>query len=472
MQELLLISCGLDVHKDSVEACILKANGTSEPETIRKAFTMMRGDILLLRDWLESNGCVNVAMESTGVYWIPVYEILEEASGGMNLCLVNSYHMRNVPGRKSDMSDAEWIATLYMCGLLQKNYVPERGIREMRGYTRYYAKLVRERVRLLNRLEKFLQTHGFKLSSVLSKIDGVSAGRILRKLSEHGYVSVFDVEKCLARGVKMTADEIAYAINGNLTEPSRALLRLQLETLSAHDRYIDEVYAAMLRVASPYTQEIELLSTIPGIDELSAMYIIAEIGTELSAFKTAGHLVSWAGLRPKNDESAGKIKSKSVTKGNYYVKSILCQCAWASTRTRNTRPSNWYWRNVNRLGKKTAIIAVSRKLLVYVYNIIVEKKPYNALLDKIDTAMYNAYKLEAAKKKISMLEGKTNVMRAISLETDRNKRISNDLQSESNIDNNVHGDKKSPVFCSPDAVSGAAAPPRKRGRPRKNPTPV
>lgn len=404
MQQILGISCGLDIHKDIIEACILTANGIGEPDVVRETFTTMRGDLIRLREWLAMQGCSNVAMESTGVYWKPVYEVLEDADG-INLYLVNAQHMRNVPGRKSDKADAEWIASLFMCGLLENSFVPERGIRDLREYTRYYVKLTQERTRLINRIEKLLQTHGFKLSSVLSSIVGVSGLRILEILRERGEVSAASVRSVLARGVKKSAEEIAYAVNGRLAENSRALLGIMLSSLRSYDAQLECVRIEMQYVAEPYWSQIHLLATIPGIDVLSATYIIGEIGVDMSMFiKGASSLCKWAGLSPRDDESAGKIKSNKILKGNPYVKSVLCQCAWATTMTRDTRLSNWYWRNVKRLGQKKTIIAVSRRLLEYAFSMLNTGEIYDTQLDVYDTERLKALKLDSAKKQISMLE--------------------------------------------------------------------
>jgi len=404
MQEILGISCGLDVHKDIIEGCILEVNGTGEPEATYETFTTMRGDLVRLREWLAEHGCPNVAMESTGVYWKPIYEILEDVEG-INLCLVNAQHMHNVPGRKKDKDDAEWIASLYMCGLLNKSFVPEKGVRSLQEYTRYYVKLTQENTRLVNRIEKLLQTHGFKLSSVLSSIVGVSGRRILGILCEHGMVSVAAVESSLARGVKKSAEEIAYAVNGELTQSSQCLLRIMLDGLDWCNEQLAVVRRAIQRAAEPYASGVAILSTIPGIDDLSATYLIGEIGVDMSRFnKGAASLCKWAGLSPRDDESAGKIKSNKILKGNPYVKSILCQCAWAATKTRNTRLSNWYWRNVKRLGQKKAIIAVARKLLVYAFHMLSSGELYDTRLDIADTENLKAMKLASAKQQISMLE--------------------------------------------------------------------
>ena len=392
MQHILDTACGLDIHKDIITACILRANDTDTPDMIRETFTAMRGDLFRLRNWLTVNKCLNVAMESTGVYWKPVYEVLEEIEG-INLCLVNSYHMRNVPGKKDDLKDAKWIAQLHMWGLLEKSFVPDPGIRDLREYARHHVKLVQEGARIVNRIEKLLQSHGFKLSSVLSSIVGVSSTRILEHLCEYVEIDVEHVQMYRERGIKKSSEEIAYAINGKFSHNSQVLLGILLAEYKENQSQVGNSLWVMQRVAEPYMKQIELLSTIPGIDRLSATYIIAEIGVDMTRFHgDAAHLTKWAGLTPRNDESAGKVKSRKILKGNSYTKSILCQCAWATTRTRNTRPSNWYWRNVKRLGQKKAIIAVARKLLVYAFHIISSGEPYDTRLDVIDTEKLNAAK--------------------------------------------------------------------------------
>jgi transposase len=406
-------------------------------------------------------------MESTGIFWKPIYEVLEEVDG-INLCLVNAQHMRNVPGRKTGVADAEWIASLYMCGLLDKSFVPEKGIRDLREYTRFYVKLIQERNRTLNRIEKFLQTHGFKLSSVLSSISGVSSMRILEKLSEQGEVNASDVRACLNGGVKKSSEEIAYAINGKLSYVPRTLLKLMLDTLRSIDNQISTFYKSMMEVTTPYMTYVRLIDTIPGIDILSAIYIIAEIGVDMSAFAKEGNLISWAGLSPKNDMSAGVVKSRKISKGNTYVKSILCQCAWGAVKTRNTRFSNWYWRNVKRLGEKKAIIAVARKLLCYIYSMMSTGELYNHQLDKADTEKYNAYKLESAKQKISKLESKVRTTAAIN---DNCSEIVTVVSKSSKIlGTDKREEEKSPksLLSKPDPSIKL----KKRGRPKKIPQPI
>lgn len=404
MTKLLPIACGMDVHRDFIEACILIRKGNDDPETIHKQFGTMRGDLLNMRRWLLEHNCLNVAMESTGVYWLPIYNILEKADG-MNLCVVNSREAKNLPGRKDDQSDAEWIGSLFMCGLLSYSFIPPENIRKLREAARLYKKHVGDRGRTLNRIGKLLQTHGFKLTSVLSDLDGVSAMRILRRLCEEGRVSAALVRECLARGVKKTAEEIAYAIDGELGESQRVLLKYLLKTLENQDIQLAELDKHLQTVAAPFEAAINLLCSIPGIDRLGATYIIAEIGVDMDKFKVKAkwkkkeaRLISWAGLCPRNDRSAGKVKSTKTNKGNSYVKSILVQCAWAVTHTRNNRLTSWYWHNVKRLGQKTAIVAVARKLLCLVFNLLSNGEVYNSALDKEATEKIEAKKLASAQR--------------------------------------------------------------------------
>ena len=389
-----LPACGLDVHKDKIDACIIDREG----QVHHKSFDTMRKSLQGLKEWILSLGCMNVLMESTGVYWIPPYEMLEEVKD-MNVGVGNARHMKNVPGRpKTDKEDSKWIAKLCMMGLILKSFVVGRKFRELREYTRYHKKLVQDRTRQINRIEKLLQMNGFKLSSVLSDITGVSGLRLLDKLSKKGHVTLEDVKDSLAPRVKKTPEEIERAINGRIKHTSRILLSRMLARLKACDSEISEIYNMMREVAAEHTPQVKIIDSIPGLGELSALYIIAEISTDMSSFKTANHLASWAGLSPKVKESAGKIKSSTTKKANIYIKSILIECAWAAVKKRNTRISNWYWHNSKRLGHKKAITAVARKLLVYIYTLLKNGELYDDSLDVADTIKREALKLDSAHK--------------------------------------------------------------------------
>jgi transposase len=380
MKALLEICCGLDIHKDLIEACIVKGKPEEEPILIRASFSTMRGDLFKLRGWLLENNCYNVAMESTGVYWKALFDILEE-NEEMVLCVVNARHMRNLPGRKTDVKDAQWIAELFRHGLLNESFIPEKQIRILRDYTRFYRKYKQDRSNHVVRIEKFLQTHGFKLSSVISDIVGLTGRRILDWLSQNGSIGTTIVSSLIDKRVRKSADEIAYAINGKLEPSLRVLLKRMLIILDEFDLQLHELESETQALMSSITESMALVDSIPGIDKTAATYILCEIGQDMNPFPDAAHLCSWAGLSPGCNESAGKQKSTRINQGNPYIKTILCQCAWAVVKTRNTRIAKWFWSRQGRIGQKKCIIAVARKLLVYIYNILKTRMPYDCNRD-------------------------------------------------------------------------------------------
>jgi len=438
-------SCGLDVHKDKIEACVIDADGRRH----QKAFDTMRKSLYVLRDWILSLGCHHVLMESTSVYWIPIYEVLEEEPG-MDVGVGNARHMKNAPGRpKTDKADSNWIARLCMVGFILKSFVVGRKFRELREYTRYHKKLVQERARQVNRIEKLLQMNGFKLSSVLSDITGASGLRLMKKLRDSGSVTLSDVTELLDRRVKKTPEEIECAINGRMKLTSRALLGKMLVKLETCEKEIEEIYGMMVKLSKEHKPQIMLIDSIPGLGELSAMYIIAEISTDLSSFKTANHLTAWAGLAPKDNESAGNLKYSRTQKANIYIKTVLVECAWAAIKKRDTRLSNWYWSHVKRLGEKKAIIAVARKLLVYIYAMLKSGELYDDSLDVADTMNHKAKKLDSARKIVEH--------QSISPNTQEHP---SDVAQQSNA--GLHNQENELPHA-----ANKADPPRKRGRPRK-----
>lgn len=381
MEALLECCCGIDVHRDTLQVCILKGL-TDTPEVIRAEFKTMQEDLQELVQWLRQYNCNHIAMESTGVYWRPVYEAIEEYhSTCQSLLVVNAHHMRNLPGRKSDIKDSEWIATLLRHGLLSPSFIPDKTIRTLREYSRLYRSFSSEKSRYLNRLEKFLQTHGFKLSSVLSNIYGVSGRRLLYKLAEKGYLVSTDVLEAVDRRVKASKEEIHAAIKGKLVIAERRLLTTLLSKIDQVQNEIDEILAIMKEVATPYVPAVEQLDSIPGVDILAAYMMIAEISANPQQyFSTSAKLCSWAGLSPRNDESAGKVKSRKILHGNPYIKSILCQVAWSAVRVRNSSFAVWFWSHQGKLGKKKAIIAVARKILTLSYKLLQSGEFYDPIV--------------------------------------------------------------------------------------------
>lgn len=370
MKDLLEISCGLDIHKDIIVACILSGPISKTTVSEIREFSTLASGLAELRDWILSSGCRHVAMESTGVYWIAPYEVLEDASADLSLLVVNARHMKNVPGKKTDMRDAQWIATLLRAGLLNASFIPEKSIRELRHLTRYRKSIVHDITSQKNRVEKFLQGSGFRLSTFISDIFGITGRGIIRHLMEHGSIDRDTLDGYLKTKTRNHLDEILASVNGSLSPHQRDFLRLMMahyDTLRCH---LADVESAILNEASPHSRQVEQLITIPGISTTASVAIIAEIGTDMSCFRTAEHICSWAGLSPGNNESAGKRKSTSITKGNPYVKSMLCEVAWVIAGKRKTYLSAWYWKLKQKKGAKKAIIALARKLLVIIYTLL------------------------------------------------------------------------------------------------------
>lgn len=376
MEALLYCGCGLDIHKEVIEACILRGM-EAEPEIIRESFGTTKPELHRLVGWLNENDCYTVAMESTGVYWKPVYQILESESGYLErLWVVNARHMRNLPGRKSDVKDAEWIATLLRHGLLEKSFVPSMPIRDLRECARLHRVFVQERCRYVNRLEKFLQSHGFKFSSVMKDILCVAGRKLLDVLQSTGSITAEDVEQNCRR-LRRPSEEIAAAVCGSMSAAERRLLGHLLHKLDSAQEDIASILEDMRLLSQNFREQLAIIDSIPGFDEESAMEIIAEISeAPQDHFESSAQLCSWAGTVPRNDESAGKIKARKTNHGNRYVKSVLCQAAWAAVSVRNSPFRAWYWSHKHKLGEKKAIIAVARKLLKLIYLLLSTNQLY------------------------------------------------------------------------------------------------
>ncbi len=373
MEDILECCCGLDVHKESIVACLMKGSigeGLKPRSEIGEFGTQLK-DLIALKEWLEENECHYVAMESTGIYWQPIYAVLEKSLvDDMHLLVVNARHMRNVPGKKTDMRDSEWIATLLRAGLLKGSFVPEHDIRDLRQFTRYRKALIRDITSQKNRIEKLLQSSGFRLSSFLSDIFGSSGLAIMHQLVQVGSISSQSLEGCLKGRARQKAAEILSSLNGTLSVPQRQLLAMQLAHLKDLQDNLQEVEDQIRDDFNKYERPIQLLDSIPGIDLTAAYAILAEISSNLSSFPTAQHICAWAGLAPGNNQSAGKKKKQRVTQGNNYLKTILCEVAWVIASHKELYLSGWYWRLKQRTGAKRAIVALARKLLVIIYTMI------------------------------------------------------------------------------------------------------
>jgi transposase len=340
----------------------------------------MTGELLLLADWLVSEECLHVAIESTGVYWRPVFNILE---GVMPVMLVNARHVKAVPGRKTDVRDCEWLADLLRHGLLKPSFIPPPEIRELRELTRYRQTLVKDKTSVANRVQRIAESGNIKLSQVASDALGKSARLMLRALSE-GETDSQKLAK-LARGrLRNKQAQLEEALIGRLTGAQRFVLKQLL------DRY-EELEAALLRVTQEIEQEtagcqnpfvaeaVELLQTIPGVGQQVAEVVVSEIGVEMSRFASDKHLASWAGMCPGSHESAGKQKSGRRRKGNLYLQRMLTQAAWSATRTRGTYLAAQYKRLVRHKGKQRALVAVGHSILVMVYHLLSAKAGYQEL---------------------------------------------------------------------------------------------
>jgi transposase len=377
MQDLLEICCGLDVHKESIVACLLAGATDVKPTSEIRTFSTMAHGLKELKAWLHERNCQHVAMESSGIYWIPVYETLESESHPMHLLVVNARHMKNVPGKKTDMRDSEWIATLLRAGLLRSSFIPEKRIRELRHLTRYRKSIVRDVTTQKNRIEKFLQSAGFRLSVFLSDTFGVSGKNVMRHLIAHGSIDLEDLDHCLKGQTRRNANNILVSVNGTMSEHQQQFLAISLDHLEMLEAHLQQVEQAIEEETQKFETAMTILTSIPGIHKIAASSLLAEIGTNMSCFPTAEHLSSWAGMSPGNNESAGKRKSAAVNHGNPYVKSMLCEIAWVVAGKRDSYLGKWYWKLKQRKGAKKAIIALGRKLLVLIYVMLKKGTSYD-----------------------------------------------------------------------------------------------
>jgi transposase len=378
MQTLVERGCGLDVHQATVVACLLMVLKNGQVQKQIRTFGTTTRELLALREWLLSQGCTHVAMESTGVYWKPVYAVLE--GGALEIVVANAQHVKKVPGRKTDVKDAEWIADLLSHGLLRSSFVPPKPIRELRDLTRYRRKLVESQAAERNRLQKLLETANIKLASVASDVFGVSGRLMLRALIE-GKATPPEMAG-LARGLlRKKIPELELALEGRLEEHHRFLLRLQLDRLEAAEKDLAVLEQRIEDQLKPYAAQLALLQEIPGVDWTLAAVIIAELGVDMSVFGSVSQLASWAGVCPGNNESAGKRKSSRIPKGNVYLKTALVEAANSAAKAKGTYLRDKFYRLKARRGYKRAAVAVAHKILVAIYHMLSHQVSYNELGD-------------------------------------------------------------------------------------------
>jgi len=384
MQTLIEHGCGLDVHQATVVACLLIVSRDGRVGKQMRTFGTTTRELLSLRQWLLSEGCTHVAMESTGVYWKPVYAILE---GALEIVVANAQHVKKVPGRKSDVKDAEWLADLLCHGLLRSSFVPPKPIRELRDLTRYRRKLVESQTAERNRLLKLLETTNIKLASVACDVFGVSGQLMLKALLE-GKASPREMAQLAKRRLRSKIPELELALEGKLEQHHRFLLRLQLDRLQAVEQDLTTLEQHIQEKLQPYAAQLALLQEIPGVDWTLAASIIAELGVDMSVFQSVSQLASWAGVCPGTNESAGKRKSSRIPKGNVYLKTGLVEAANAASRAKGTYLRDKFYRLKARRGYKRATIAVAHKILVAIYHMLSQQVSYNDLgdlyLDKLN----------------------------------------------------------------------------------------
>jgi transposase len=426
------VVAGLDVHKKTVVATRIQVNEEERLVWETKTFGTMTQDLLALLDWLAEWECTHVAMESTGDYWKPVFNVLE---GTFEVYLVNAQHVKHVPGRKTDVTDSEWLAELMLHGLLRPSFIPPKPQRALRDLTRYRTKLVQERSRTVNRVQKLLEGANIKLSSVVSDVRGVSAQAMMAELCT-GQMSPQEMSQ-LARGtLRNKIPELERALTGVVETHHRFLLGKQLAHIDFLDEQVADISAEIARqleeMSAPprtpgegapshapettsepgngvdlltWTEAVELLDTIPGVNVKTAENILAEMGLDMSRFPTADHLSAWAGLAPGNHESAGKRYSGRRRKGNRPLATTMVQAAWSAVRTKGTYLKSRYHRLAARRGKKRAIVGVARSMLVSIWHMLSYRQPYQELGDDFLDQRRKEAKLHYLTRQLEKLTG-------------------------------------------------------------------
>jgi transposase len=397
MQVLYQRCAGLDVHQQSVVATILVTVATGQVTKLTRTFGTTTAELLTLASWLDEQQVEHLAMESTGVYWYPVYNLLED---GCTVVLVNPQHMKAVPGRKTDVKDSEWLADLLRHGLLRASFIPPQPIRELRELTRYRKRLVQERTQAVNRLQKVLESANIKLATVATDLLGVSGRAMLAALIADEQTPAEMAQ--LARGrLRSRVPALQRALEGRVTEHHRFLLRQLLRQVDFLDEVLEQVHAQIEHQLVPFQEERALLQTIPGISATSAAAIIAEIGVDMTRFPSAKHLASWAGLCPGNKQSGGRRLQAGTNRGNRWLRAAFGEVAWVVSHTKDNYLVAQFRRLARRRGKYKAVIALAHTILVIIYHVLRDHRPYTDLgsdyfdrLQSVRVERYHVRRLE------------------------------------------------------------------------------
>jgi transposase len=396
MEQMIERCAGLDVHKDTVVACVRVAQGSGVSRETR-TFGTTTGELERLRDWLIEHHVTCAAMEATGVYWLPVWHVLE---GTVELILANPAHIKAVPGRKTDVKDAEWLAELLAHGLITASFVPPTVIQQARHSTRDRVQFTSERTRHVQRIQKVLQDANIKIDSVISDLMGVS-GRAFLGAIVAGETDPERLADYAHARLKASRSELVEALRGVVTDHHRKSIARHLHVIETLDAAIVDLDAEVVALLEPFRREVELLTSVPGVGETTAQVLVAEIGADMSRFPSPAHLVSWAGLCPKSDMSAGKKRSTRLKKGGRWLKNTLVQAAWGAARTKNSHLRTLFLRIKSRRGPKKAIIAVAAEMLRSIWYMLRRGEPYK---EPGDSHLDEAGKEQAARRLVRKLK--------------------------------------------------------------------
>lgn len=398
MRPILKCCCGIDVHKSMIKACIAKGPLNKSPKIEIRTYSTMTQDLIKLSEWLKENKVEAVAMESTGVYWKPIFNILES---DFPVSIANPQYIKKIPGKKTDVSDSEWIATLLRCGLIPKSFIPPALIRELRDLNRTRRKEVEHLASEKNRIQKVLEDANIKLTSVVSKVDGVSSMKMIEALLNQEEITREDIIAMVHGKLKNKIDALLKALDGRLTDHHRYLLRFhlnQIAFLADQVKQLDDMIQKKMKI---FRKEADLIRTVPGIGQNTASAIIAEIGTDMSQFPDEAHLSSWAGICPGNNESAGVKKNGKIRKGNKYLKATLCEAAWSASKKKGSAYSAYYNSIAKRKGKKRALVALAHRMLMDIFRVLETGEPY---VDEGAEAVYERNSYGRQKSAIRFLE--------------------------------------------------------------------